>query len=208
MKREVYGSLNENTKILYIVNHKAGNTSIGKKLQNYGYTNRELIEVDLSDLNYIFTFVRSPYSRLVSRYTHLCRRILELNDGDCYRKVPQDENIRDFFNGKAPDINKFNFKDFVNFTQKNFDAHWEPQINKFERQVISLDNIDFIGRFENLQEDFNVVCDKIGILRKQLPHLNKSKHKHYTKYYDDKTQQIVAEKYAKDIEYFGYKFGE
>ena len=33
MKREVYGSLNENTKVLYIVNHKAGNTSIGKKLQ-------------------------------------------------------------------------------------------------------------------------------------------------------------------------------
>ena len=151
-------------------------------------------EYDLSTY-FKFTFIRNPWDRFVSTFFYLKQNV-------------KDEEL---LNEARKKLSNYSFTSFVkelylekNQFSKNYFIHLRPQIHFLE----SMDNIDFIGRFENFQEDFNIICDKIKIPRQQLPHDNKSKHKHYTEYYDDETKQIVAEKYAKDIEYFGYKFGE
>ena len=68
---------------------------------------------------------------------------------------------------------------------------------------------DGIDRFlSNITNDFDIVCNKIGITRFKLPHIHKTDHKPYWKYYTDETRELVAKLYANDIETFGYKFGE
>ena len=59
--------------------------------------------------------------------------------------------------------------------------------------------IDSYIRFENIQEDFNKVCDEIGIPNKELLHMNKSKHKHYREYYNDELKDIIASRYKIEI---------
>ena len=68
--------------------------------------------------------------------------------------------------------------------------------------------VDFVGKIENLQQDFDTICEKIGVDKKNLRHTTKSNHKNYRQYYDNETRDIVAELYSKDIKYFGYKFHE
>ena len=138
-----------------------------------------------------FAFVRNPWERLVSAY-------IDKIQGDSLVQGIQLKNYKKKYN---------TFNKMVQFIKsaklEELNEHFNSQTN-----LLPLNKLDFIGKFENLQKDFNTVCDKIGIPRQELPHINKSKHKSYTEYYDDETRQIVAEKYAKDIEYFGYEFGD
>ena len=139
-----------------------------------------------------FAFVRNPWDRFVSLYYYLKKRYKRLLERDALHE--------DTYCKQIANINSFDdFMDKIDkFNPKPYEAVYTL------KGTIAL---DYIGKTENLQEDFNIICDKIGIPQQQLPHKNKSKHKHYTEYYDDETRSIVAEKYAKDIEYFGYEFG-
>ena len=138
-----------------------------------------------------FTFVRNPFDRILSLFFYLVKDE-KRNDLD-FSSFVKNEVCR-IMNER---------KSVIPRSAKR--RHFCPQVMWFEN--FNKDNF-YIGRFEKLQQDFNVVCEKIGIPQQKLPRTNKSKHKHYTEYYDDETREIVAKKYAKDIECFGYKFGE
>ena len=65
--------------------------------------------------------------------------------------------------------------------------------------------IDFIGKFENLNQDFDKICDRIGRVS-TLEHLHRSKRKSYRDYYNDETADIIRTFYQKDINFFDYTF--
>ena len=187
-------------KFIYFANPKAGSTSIRRALDRYSdirsvshklpYNHHGKVELLRNhflkkgwdwDLYYKFTSVRNPWSRTVSLWTFGKKKKIIPN---CFKT----------------------FQSWVLSDHRWLNSHWG--YDGFYRgkggEVIS----NNIIKTETLQKDFNIVCDEIGIPRKKLPYTNKTNHKHYTEYYDDETRQIVAEKYAKDIEYFGYEFGE
>lgn len=147
-----------------------------------------------------FAFVRNPWDRLVSLYFYW----KNFDDGHVIKSHPL-----------AASTSRLNFRDFC----KNLSAqsHLLPRMLKgdcggvlqmcSQTKWIGPDespNVDFIGRYENLEEDFSKVCRHLGVDAK-LGHRNKSSHKHYSEYYDDETAKVVGEIYREDIERFGYE---
>jgi hypothetical protein len=41
-----------------------------------------------------------------------------------------------------------------------------------------------------------------------LQHYNRSNREHYSKYYDDELRELVRQRFAAEIERFGYRFEE
>ena len=188
-------------KFVFIATEKTGCTSVSNSLENIDDTKKiigNLVPKDRnnylyskhtscseftnnhSDFNdyFKFAFVRNPWDRVVSWYF--------------FSKTSSYE---------SRNTSNISFKEFIKIKSNVWKG---PQQNQYDFTKCC----DFIGRFENLQQDFNIICDKIKIPQQQLLSKNKSKHKSYTEYYDDETRQLVADRFAKDIEYFGYKFGE
>lgn len=63
---------------------------------------------------------------------------------------------------------------------------------------------DFVGRYENLNEDWKKVADHLGF-DDELPHLNQSYPHQYQDYYkSDETRRKVVDKFYDDFQVFQY----
>ncbi len=140
-----------------------------------------------------FAFVRNPWDRLVSAFSYL-------NAGGCNRF---DADFR------AQHLERYNgnFLRFVDDLERlSTHQHFRPQ----SHWVCSDDGqllVDFVGRFEFMEADFQHVADRLGLTAGVLPRLNTSAHADYTTYYDATRRDRVAALYKDDIVRFGYDFG-
>ncbi|WP_052055837.1 sulfotransferase family 2 domain-containing protein [Myxosarcina sp. GI1] len=151
------------------------------------------------DRYFKFTFVRNPWDRVFSAYNFLQKGGLTKEDK----------------RWAAAEIAPFaSFDDFVRMglhkpiIQKW--RHFRPQVDFLLIPGSSKLQVDFLGFFENLQEDFQYVVDKLNI--HDIPDLkhenatNPHQKLDYKDFYTDKTRNIVAEIYKSDLDIFGYSF--
>lgn len=206
-------NLSHTHKFLFIAIPKTGTTTVGSALKKYSakvkrYKGDQHVSYNFLKENmkptinfddyFKFTIVRNPWDRLVSVFHFLN---IKKDSSNLVAPVTR----RKLYNRYIKKY-KGNFKQFVKGVPITEIIHTRPQYD-FICNNDGIVELNFICKMETLQNDLDNVCCKIGIPNQQLPYKNKSKHKHYTEYYDEETKQIVAEKYAKDIEYFDYKFG-
>jgi len=111
----------------------------------------------------------------------------------------------------AWDSNKFKYFDaFVEheiFTGKEFVARY----TQFAYLTDEAGNllVDFVGKYENLAQDFYNVVGTIGVPLMMLPKRNITKdkvHDSYREYYSPTSRHLVERKYKRDLEFFGYEF--
>jgi len=157
-----------------------------------------------------FTFVRNPWDRIVSEYR--------------YRQYPRIFSFKEFIMHHLP----------VPSWSDEY-CHIIPQYD-FIYNMDGVIEVDFVGKFERIQSDFNIICDKLELPTKPLFHKNKSSKtfnlntniienlrfikslinknrrrntfSHYTEYYDNESIDLIAHLYKNDINSFGYQFGE
>ena len=146
---------------------------------------------------YKFAFVRNPWDRTVSKFH--------------YYKDYGDKIIKAIPNltEKMSIYMKCSFDEFVSLHSPQYRSkYWNLQHNQMDYIVDSKQkvDVDFIGRYENLQNDYDTICNTIGIPKIQLSHNNKSNHKHYSEYYTEETKAIIGRVFKKDIKVFGYEF--
>ncbi len=125
----------------------------------------------------IFAFVRNPWDRAVS--------------------------IASYF---GLELRQF-VMDYEQLTAENptlkghaFPLHWYT--HDADRRIV-----DFIGRFERLQHDFDRLARLLELEPCPLPRKNPSEHNDYRECYDEPLKREVGVRFARDAELYGYEFG-
>ena len=139
-----------------------------------------------------FCFVRNPYDRLISAWKMLTRdwqKLPQLSLID-FLSIVTNESIR-FGHGRT-------FKNY-NISVRH---HTLPQTHKYNCLHLS----KFVGRYENLEQDFKLICEKIGRVYKPLPVINKSQgDRNYMQYFDRETLDITNRYFSEDFIRLNYE---
>jgi len=134
------------------------------------------------DKYFTFIFVRNPFARLVSYWN----------------STHKNQPFRDYVKQKDRI-----FKDGV----PTF-LHHQTQSSLVETPDGKKSNLNFVGKVENIDDDWYKLCSTIGIPHTPMGHdrSGSQPYEHYKSFYDEEIIDIVTKMYQRDLEIFNYKF--
>lgn len=150
---------------------------------------REMLPEPFFNSLFKFAFVRNPWDLQVSSFHHIRRERPQLMQGI--------DDFETFLRWKLDPGRPYQY-------------HIDTSIELQSDYLVDLHGrviIDYIGHYENLQEDFDHICQTIGITPFRLPHKRKADDRNdYRRYYTDESAALVAEHFRRDIDILGYHF--
>jgi hypothetical protein len=153
------------------------------------------IEPEVYERLFKFAVVRNPWDRMISAYFSPHRGDVEWDPGAFAKFVRSEPPLRHY-------VDRMGVRGRI--ARKV--ARVFPVV---ARAIKPLDaDLDFVIRFEQLSEDFERACCKIGISPEPLPVRNQSKRHHYSTYYTPALRHLVRERFAEEILFGNYSFRE
>lgn len=140
---------------------------------------------------FIFSWVRNPWDRLFSMYKFRTSR------------DKRDISFEEWFQEDLQSVE-------IEKEQTPNDEPLIPNLMKPQSNWLKDSNgmllTDFVGRFENLHEDYEQLCNILGLKKKTLPHVHKTREANYRDYYTPYLRDFVEYHFHEDIERWNYKF--
>lgn len=150
---------------------------------------KEMLPDDYFAQLFKFAFVRNPWDLQVSSYHHIKRERPQVMQGH--------DSFEDFMRWKFDPTRPYQY-------------HIDTSLALQSDYLIDLKGdicVDYIGHYENLQADFDHICQQIGIASFILPHKRHAKDRaSYHSYYTDETAGLVARHFKQDIALLNYTF--
>lgn len=149
---------------------------------------------------YKFAFVRNPWDRLFSLYNFMTHS----------KEINRQGQIFDQEEAERRGFKWFLLENRMKSTRVKL---YGVDLNVCQQTTPQLDwlsdgdklIVDFVGTYENLQQDFQLVSDSLK-LDATLPWENKHTRRRYIDVYDNEMIDFVAHYHKKDIDMFGYTF--
>ena len=167
--------------------------TIIRDVKKYFY--EDIKEPSLYADSYKFSFVRNPYSMMVSLYFYI-----RVATGHEFHSKIYPMSFAEFL---------FWYKDKLNEKYK-YGAHGYFTLLDFLNDEEKRMEMDYVGKIENIETDFGKISSQLGIVCDKIPMMNVKRGKfydsNYKKYYSNLSKNLVRQMFEKDLDYFNYIF--